>query len=224
MPYARLGFIDEREILFELNPYAVLSHFTAFVFHGVTTEQPKGLTATFAPDIRGEVLPLGTLPQDWEGVVLPGGRSPERILGRPVRWVRVKPERFFGVAEYRPLGYPIRITTLERTLIDGLQQPELCGGIPNVLRAWILARGIVDLDLLVSQVDRFDTAVLRQRVGFVIEQLGMGHPRLDHWRANATQGGSSRLLGSAPFSPQFDERWKLSINAPIDVLQERTVW
>lgn len=220
VPYARLGFVDEREALLELHPYAVLSHLTALVFHGLTEEQPKGLTATASADTTGGLLPIGTVPSDWEGVTRPGGRAVPRVLGRPVAWQRVKPERFFGFAEYQPLGYPLRLTVVERTLIDGLQTPDLCGGIGNVLRAWALARDTIDLELLVYQVERFDVAVLRQRVGFVLDRLGLAHPRVERWRLGARRGGSSRLVGSLPFASTFDERWNLSINTPVDALSE----
>lgn len=220
VPYARQGFVDEREMLFELHPYAVLSHLSALVFHGLTEEQPKGITVTVATDVQGGLLPIGTSPRDWEGVQWPGGRTPGKINGRPVQWLRIKPERFFGFADYQPLGYSMRSMTPERTLIDGLQNPNLCGGITNVLRAWVLAQDTINLDVLLHQAERFDVAVLRQRVGYIVDQLGLSHPIVERWRAASQRGGSSRLVASAPFMSTFDKRWNLSINAPVDVLHE----
>lgn len=220
VPYARAGLLDEREILFEANPYATLSHFSALTFHGLTDAQPRKLMATVPRTQTGELLPIGTNPQDWEGVVRPAGRRPDSILGTPVHWQQVKPERFFGFAEYRPFGYPLRVTTPERTLIDALQAPDLCGGTDNVLRAWLMAGATIDLDSLISLSERFGVAVLRQRVGFILERLELSHPRLEVWQAAAKRGGSSRLVGSEPFAATFDERWNLSLNAPIDVLHD----
>lgn len=220
VPYARQGFVDEREVLFELHPYAVLSHLSALVFHGLTADLPKGLTVTVSADVSGGVLPIGTGPRDWEGVTRPGGRRLAQTLGRPVEWVGTKPERFFGFADYQPLGYPLRYTTPERTVVDGLRQPDLCGGITNVLRAWTIARDTIDLEVLVYQVERYDVAVLRQRVGYVLDQVGLSHPKVERWRSSAHRGGSSKLVGSEPFAATFDDRWNLSINAPVDILRE----
>jgi predicted transcriptional regulator of viral defense system len=220
VPYARQGLIDEREVLFELHPYATLSHLSALAFHGLTNEQPKGLTATASADVTGGLLPIGTGPRDWEGVQRPGGIMATRVLGRAVEWQRMRPERYFGFADYEPFGYPMRYTTPERTLIDGLQNPDLSGGIVNVLRAWVLARDTIDLDVLVYQAERFDVAVLRQRVGYVLDQIGLTHHRLEQWRATSHRGGSSRLVGSEPFASTYDEHWNLSLNAPVDVLHE----
>lgn len=222
VPYAQQGFVDEREILFEVHPYAVLSHLSALVFHGLTGEQPKGMTATVSTDVTGGLLPIGTGPRDWEGVSRPAASAPARIFESSVTWLKIRPERFFGFEEYQPLGVPLRYTTLERTLIDGLQQPELCGGIAHVLSAWRLARDRIDLDVLLHQIERYGVAILRQRAGYVLEQIALPHPLLDEWRATSHRGGSSRLVGAEPFSSLFDERWNLSLNAPVDVLREDT--
>lgn len=222
VPYARQGFVDEREILFELNPYAALSHLSAFAFHGLTNDLPKGLVASVSADTYGALQPIGTRLGDWDGIPQPSARKPDQILGSPVRWHRVQPERFFGVAEYQPLGYPLRYTTIERTLIDGLQDPDLSGGIANVLRAWVIARDRINMNALVHDAERFDVAILRQRIGYVLDQLGLSHRIVDQWRARSKRGGSSRLVASEPFAPNFDERWNLSLNAPVHLLHEST--
>lgn len=218
VPYANLGPIEEEEILFEANPYAALSHFSALVFHGLTDQFPYAFTAT-APLFPGrDSIPLGTEPGDWEGMPLVRGRMPRRILGRPVEWTQVKPERFFGASVYEPRGYPIRVSNLEKTLLDTLQAPDRAGGIDNVLRAWALARDSLDLNALTEYVERLDIAVLRQRVGFIVEELGLHHPAFERWRDGAHRGGSSRLVGAVPFAPAFSERWQLSLNAPLHAL------
>lgn len=220
VPYAGMGQIEDDEVLMEAHPYAAISHLSALVFHGLTNELPKSITAMVSRDGTGGQLPLGTEPRDWEGVPLVSGRMPKRILGRPTEWTQVKPERFFGVAAYQPRGYLVRVTTPERTLIDGLQAPELSGGIANVLRGWALASHTLDLDVLVHDVERFQIGLLRQRVGFILDELGLSHPLIEQWQRAAPRGGSSRLVGSAPYDPVFSERWNLSLNAPVAVLHD----
>jgi predicted transcriptional regulator of viral defense system len=114
----------------------------------------------------------------------------------------------------------VRVTTPERTLLDGLMHPEWCGGLQKVLRAWVDCRDTLNVPALVEFVELMDKALLRQRAGYVLESLGLAHPALDAWAAAAKRGGSSRLSGSEPFSPEFSERWKISLNAPTDVLRE----
>ena len=220
VPYARTGPIAEEEVVMEVDPYAALSHISAMVFHGLTDDLPRSITVMTPFDGRGDQLPLDTQPRDWEGIPLVSGRHPAKVLGHPVQWIKVKPENFFGLAVYQPRGYAVRVTNVERTLLDGLLAPERCGGIANVLRAWAFARDTLDLDVVVSQVDRFRIAVLRQRVGFVLDELGLPHPALETWRTQTHRGGSSRLVASAPYAPQFSERWNLSLNASVTALRE----
>ncbi|MGI8855404.1 MAG: type IV toxin-antitoxin system AbiEi family antitoxin domain-containing protein [Thermomicrobiales bacterium] len=220
VPYARSSAIEEYEILMEIHPYAALSHLSALAFHGLTDELPKVITTFIPTDGIGDLLPPGTTIDDWEGLALIRGRHPAQILGRPVRWTGTKLARYFGTYEYRPRGYPIRVTTAERTLLDGLLQPALSGGLTNVLKAWTAARDMLDLEALIAYVERFDINVLRQRVGFILEELTFTHAQLDRWQAHASRGGSSKLSASEPYAPTFNERWNLSLNAPTDVLRE----
>jgi predicted transcriptional regulator of viral defense system len=223
-PYAGAGLIDEYEVLMEVNPYGTVGYLSALVYHGLTDELPKDLTAIAPQRMPVDVLPPGTTVEEWEGLGRPLGRRPPRILERPVHWIRLRLERYFGTAEYHRQGYPVRVTDRERTLLDGLQEPDLSGGLQNVLRAWVAARDILDLDRLVYYADRLGVAVLRQRVGYVLDELELTHPAVEDWRRQARRGGSSKLLSSASYSPSgnthFSETWNLSLNAPVTVLRE----
>ena len=223
VPFARTGPLDEQEILLEANPFAVISHFSALAFHGLTVQQPTFLTATVPRSRPSDLLPIDTDPSDWEGLSLPSARRrPETVLRIPVRWSTIDPVRFHGFLAYQPHGARIRVTVPERTLVDALQSPDLSGGVANVLRAWAIGVPMADLDSLTDQVERYDIQVLRQRAGFILDRLGFRHPALDRWQRNAHRGGSSRLVGSEPFAPSFDERWNLSINASISALDDPT--
>lgn len=218
VPYARTGVVQEDEILMDANPYAAVSHWSALVYHGLTNDLPQELIATTPASYAGDLLPPGTTTLDWEGLSPVRGQRPDRILSWPVRWISVTPERYFGFREYQPQGYPVRVTTPERTLVDGLQSSSLCGGFQNVLQAWARARDTLDLSALVGIVDRFNVGVLRQRVGFILDQLDLSHPAVEAWQTLAKRGGSSKLLGGEPYAPTYSERWSLSINAPIAAL------
>ncbi len=220
VPYARIGVIEEDEVLMEVHPYASISHLSALAFHGLTNELPQILTTFIPANGIGDVLPPGTNIDDWEGLALVHGRRPPQLLGQSVKWNRIGIDRYFGVREYRPRGYPVRVTTPERTLLDGLLQPEMSGGLMNVLAAWATARDTLNLDLLISYVDRFNINVLRQRVGFILEELRLIHPDVAKWQAQAKRGGSSKLIASNPYEGQYSERWNLSLNAPTDALHK----
>lgn len=225
VPYARTGPLDEYEIVMELHPFCVLSHASALSFHNLTDDFEKRITVITTSKPSATLLPSGTTVEDWEQLKLPSGTKAQEVLSRPVKWIQIDNLKFFGASEYRRFGYPLRVTDRERTLLDGLTRPELCGGIENVLRAWVRSRDVIIMHAIFEYVDRFDSAILRQRAGFVLETLGITHPEIEKWRNSIQRGGSSKLLASAPYSPpdeptRYSEEWNLAINAPIAALEE----
>ena len=219
-PYARSDAVEEEEVLMELHPYAALSHISALTFHQMTEQLNKDIHASIPDDSPDGILPLGTRSEDWEGVPLVRGRVADSIFNRRIHWHRLVGKRIFGTFEYDYHGYPVRVATPERTLLDGLLHPDWCGGFVNVLRAWAGYRDLINVKALMQYVDQFDIRILRQRAGFLLEELDIRNPALDLWVTQARRGGSSKLNGGAKFSSQFSDRWRLSINAPMDVLRE----
>lgn len=220
VPYAGTSPISEFEVLMEVHPYAALGHVSALAFHQLTDTLPKDLIALIPRGQLLDIYPSGTSAEDWVGIDRVTGRKAPRIFNQPVQWITVTPEHYFGIQEYRPFGYGVRATNPERTLIDGLQRPDLSGGINNVLKAWASAQDIVNINAVIQYTDRLDINVLRQRVGFVLEEIGIRHPALDEWSGRAHRGGSSKLVAAAPYSEMYNERWSLSLNAPISSLSE----
>lgn len=221
-PFAGAYGTDEREALFEINPYAILSHYSALVFHGLTQDFPKAITAISSHTWADSPVPMGTGPGEWSGIALPAGPRPLRVMQLLVSWKQSIVPSMIGVNIYSPTGVPYWITGMARTLIDTLQDPELSGGITNVLQAWVMARDQIDIDEIVNYTALAGITLLRQRVGYVLEELGLSHPILDAWASDANRGGSSRLVGSQPLSSVYNRRWNLSLNAPVHILHEET--
>lgn len=152
--------------------------------------------------------------------MLPSSSHAKVVINGPVTWQTIAPDRFWGFAEYEPRDFPIRVTTPERTLIDGLIKPDLCGGIEVVLEAWSLAAGAIDIDSLVAQVDRFGVGGTDSACRIHHGSAGTCAPQLDEWRDRSQRGGSAKLVASAPFASRHDERWNLSINAAVHALEQ----
>jgi predicted transcriptional regulator of viral defense system len=216
-PYAQQDPILEWEILMEANPLAAVSHYSAMSFHQLTEDFPKEFHLLL-PGIIPDWFPIGTGEDDWDELKPPGkARKLEHLHQLPVYWHTVK--RLQGIREYKPFGYPVRVTTVERTLLDGLLDPAWCGGSEKVFRAWANARETVQVNMVVDLVNTFDMPILRQRAGFVMETLGLKHPDLAAWATKSLRGGSSKLVADEPYVAAFSERWCLSINAPIGALE-----
>ena len=88
------------------------------------------------------------------------------IHGTEFRFAFVPVGHLFGVAtHWITKQEAVRTSDLERTPIDGLRQPEYCGGIAEVAKGLWMRRD----DLKTSRVVEY---ALRLRVGSVIRRLG----------------------------------------------------
>ena len=219
--YARTSAVEDEEILMEAYPFCTLSYLTALVFHGLTDDLPSEIHATIPRSRQNAPLPPGTERADWKDMGLSAVRARPlpMINGNKVYWHRSS-AAFAGATLYRPNRYPIRVTDTERTLFDAIQSPERCGGVNNVLQAWHRARDVINVGRLVKHVDAIGIKLMRQRVGFLLEALQLHHPVLDAWAAQASRGGSSRLIGSAPFESTYSERWQISLNTDLSYLYD----
>lgn len=215
----------------ELNPYelvmeayydGILAYSTALELHQLTDQRFRTLHV-LVPDRKDEDMRLlGTSLYEWELLLLP---TPSRIKEMDEYTIvshRMNREWSFGYEIMKPHGFPLRVIDIERTLIDGLRHAKHCGGLDEVFRAWVRAYDLLDVGKIVSYAEKYDIGVLYQRVGFVLETMGLTHPQFLSWRENHVQRGGSRVLDpERPFSGgRFDERWALSINHPVSILEQ----
>lgn len=93
-----------------------------------------------------------------------------QIEGYEFLIIQVQSEHFWGI-ELQVVGeVKIRITDLERTLIDGLARPAYCGGFREVLHGFELAKDRLDLDKIIAYGKQGSIA-LQKRLGWALSQL-----------------------------------------------------
>jgi predicted transcriptional regulator of viral defense system len=218
-PFSFTAPVEEYEILMELNPYSAIAFASAFEFHGITEQLTRKLHCCIPADTSDDQYPIGTSPADWRFFRVTKGRRIDQIHKIPVVWHNLKNEYWeAGIEEYRPHGYPVRVTSLERTLLDGLRSPELCGGFDSVLKSFAQTSDYFNVEELVRLTDQLNIGVLRQRVGFLLDRLSIPFEARTRWLQQAVRGGSSKLCPDLPFVSRHDEQWCLSINFPIEAL------
>lgn len=235
-PYVRKE-VSPYEVFAEAYYGAFFCYATAFQLHRLSDQRARILhmlmpserpSSTLRARSRDELadgpgrlsMPIGSELSDWRAVEVPRFIWIEEAAGHEASPHQTKTEWLFGWEEAEVDGVPIRRADQERALIDGLREPGLCGGLNEVFRAWVRAREEVDRDRLTTYGERFGRSILYQRLGFVMETLGLEHPALERWKANQTQRGGSRLLDpSGEYSSTYSEEWALSINHPISILE-----
>lgn len=220
VPFANLIPVSEEAVVLEAEPSCVISHRSAMVKHHLTTWILNEIFVTKFDPPDSRRIPFGTMPDDWLEAASPKGSKPKAVGSVPIHWMQSIGKWDFGWEIGWANGQPVYQTDLERTLLDILRSPEKGGGISETLDAW--EKGLVraNKDRLVEYTERFESPIVRQRVGFLMEAFGCDHPRLIDWRSRLQRGGSLKLIADAPYSPRYSPTWNLSLNLP-DSLRER---
>lgn len=184
-----------REIMHGEDYY--LSHATAMEIHGMRT-QPQLVVMVSTPKPRRSVAALGV----------------------EFRFVRCRRKHLFGLTEHWATKQEkVRVSDLERTIIDGLKQPEHCGGLTEVAKGVWMRREDVKADRLVEYAKRIGVGAVVRRLGFLLETYELAAPEdLDRLRAGLT-ATYVRLDPVLPAEGKRLRRWRLQLNVAPEELR-----
>jgi len=196
----------EREYLG--NPYVVaseiigtpdyyISHSSAMAIHQMVTQPQFVIFATTPKFLR-----------------------PHHILGTEFRFVRCKAVNFFGIiSHWATKTDKVQVSDLERTIIDGLKQPEHCGGFSEVAKGFWMRRDEIDPHKLVDYALRLDVGAVIRRLGFLFEIFEVDAP---HELSRLREGLSATYAILDPMLPNEGRllaRWRLKLNISPEEIQ-----
>lgn len=206
--YILVPFELGRERQYMGNPYVVarelmggkayyLSHASAMDIHGMVTQPQLVVYVTSPAPMRGRT-----------------------VLGTEFRFVRCKPSDVFGTAEHWvEKQEKVVVSDIERTVVDGLKQPEHCGGLTEVAKGLAMRRTDVNAKNLVDYALRLGVGAVIRRLGFLMEAYGIGASedlaRL-HKRLTSTYSLLDPIL---PPEGKFLSRWRLRLNVSPEEIQ-----
>lgn len=144
--------VDPYPIAGKLTRDAVLSHHTALEFHGRAYSVWRHL-------IYSASRPVETLV--FRSQVYRGVRFPEALLRQGAE--------HFGVLNTERVGVAMRVTSLERTLVDVLHRPDLSGGWEEIWRS-LESVEFFDVDQVVAYALLLGNATTIAKVGFFLDQ------------------------------------------------------
>lgn len=192
--YAGNPLIVARELVNGGDYY--LSHGTAMEIHGMVTQ-----------------------PQFVVHITTPQKRRPIHIMGTEFRFILCKRESFFGLANHWvDKQEKVMLSDLERTIVDGLRQPEYCGGITEVAKGIWMRREAIRTGSLIEYAIRINTGAVIRRLGYILELYGIGTQEdrkilLDH-----ITNTYMRLDPILPAEGKFIRKWRLQLNVTPDEL------
>jgi len=204
------------------DPFSAISHLSAMEWHGLTNRISERVFITSPTAKQWGALAQEQMTKDL-GSQLPrfkDARLPvltrinvEKIGRRPL--TRYETKFHFGFVKGGP---EIRVTSIGRTYLDMLREPQLCGGIQHVFEV-IRENASRHLKLIFNEFDAHGNAIDKVRMGFLLERLcSIKSESLDLWATQfASRGGSRKLDPKMPYAPDFSTKWCLSINVPLEV-------
>jgi len=144
--------IDPFLVAAKLTKDAVLSYHTALEFHSHAYSVQEHFIYTAS-------RPLS--PLTFRTNVFRGVRSSESL--------RRANKEHFGVVKMDRSGMEVRVTSLERTMVDVLSRPDLSGGWEEIWRS-LESVEFFNLDEVVEYVSLLGNATTAAKVGFFLEQ------------------------------------------------------
>ena len=176
-----------------------ISHYSAMRLHGMTTHPSLEVYITVTKRIRARVL-----------------------NGVEYHFVYSKEEHFWGVKSHRASKQEkVIVSDIERTILDGLDRPEFCGGIKDVVRSIWSAKDKIEWDKLMRYALQYRNKAAIKRLGFMLEMLGIA--------ADFTPTLSKMIAGKNDYilldptgikEGKHLQRWRVQMNINIDELKE----
>jgi predicted transcriptional regulator of viral defense system len=174
------------------------------------------LSHASAMDIHGMV----TQPQLVVYVTSPAPVRSRAVLGMDFRFVRCRRSDVFGTVEHWVEKQErVVVSDVERTVVDGLKQPEYCGGVTEVAKALWIRRADVSARKLVDYALRLGVGAVIRRLGYLMEAYGVGGPeQLERLRGHLTPT-FSLLDPVLPPGGKYLARWRLRLNVSSEEIQ-----
>jgi predicted transcriptional regulator of viral defense system len=136
-----------------------------------------------------------------------------KLQGTEFRFVLIKPDQYFGTMKHWVTKQEsIQISDLERTIVDGLRQPEYCGGVTEVAKGLWMRHGEMQTAKLVDYALRLGIGAVTRRLGYLLELYRIApEEELTRLRRSLT----ATYLPLDPMLPKEGRhlrRWRLQLN------------
>ena len=141
------------------------------------------------------------------------------IQGTEFRFVRCKKSDLFSITEmWLDKHEKVRVSDLERTLLDGLRHPAYCGGFSEVAKGFSMKPHEIDPQKLIDYALILDVGAVNRRLGYLMELYQIGLPI--HWKfLQTTLTATYQLLDpELPAEGPHTARWRLRLNIPPEEL------
>jgi predicted transcriptional regulator of viral defense system len=145
---------------------------------------------------------------------------PRTIHGTEFRFVLVHRKDVFGVTtHWISKQDSVKVSDIERTVIDGLHLPEYCGGVTEVAKGLWMRRGEVNPARLIEYALRLGSGAVVRRLGYLIELYKLTPPEDLHGIRRSLSATYALLDPTQPAEGPHTSSWRLRLNVSPDELE-----
>jgi hypothetical protein len=206
------GNISDYEIALSINRNSYCSHYTAMLLHNLTDNIPKNIYTNTEQTNKAASTSRSELKQE----------NVDRAFSRPMRETnqvaQLEGKKIYllngknvdnvGVTDFSLNDRILKVTNIERTLIDIVVRPNYAGGVQEILNAYIAAKGKCSVNKLISVLKKMDyTYPYHQAIGFYLERAGYSESVLS--LVKKIEIKYNFYLTYQIKEKDFSERWKL---------------
>jgi len=160
-----------------------------------------------------------TQPQLVVYVSTPNPKRTRSIMGTEFRFVRCAKKRIFGIEEHWATKQDkVSVSDIDRTIIDGLKQPEYCGGITEVAKGLWMQREKISPDRLVEYALRLNIGAVIRRLGYLLDLYEIGTDKTPKALSDQLTNTYVPLDPILPNQGKHLHRWRLRLNVEPEEL------
>lgn len=205
------------DVVCAVDPFCYVSHLSAMDYHGLTNRRPNKLFVSSPSPKDWTHYAEERMRKDLGDDLAIYKRNNMPLLRRTQisKVDRKEVHRFSSVhwGAYKNIkGRTMRVSTIGRTFLDMLKNPELCGGINHVLEVFE-NNAEVYLDLIVDEINQHGGDIDKVRAGYILdERMNLTFDAANDWIKYSQRGGSRKLDASGEYEPVWSQKWCLSLN------------
>lgn len=191
--YTEEGVIIASQLI---EPYYV-SYWTAISFYG-WTEQPSRTVFVAATKIK----------------------RPVELRGITIRFVKLRPSRFFGFERQWMGNQKIMVAEKEKAIVDCLDQPRYAGEIVEVAKGLWNGRADFDFPKMLAYALRMKNGAIIKRLGFLMDVLDIKQPRVRREALKHIAATVVPLDTGHGISGPVNDEWRVRVNVEPSNLTE----
>ena len=174
-----------------------IGYYSALQLHGLITQ----------PSLKEQI------------VCTASGSQVKEINGVQFQIIKHNRNHFFGTKKVWIDSFnKVVCSDLEKTIIDCLFKPEYAGGIVEVAKAIWMARERLDYARLLEYANRFGSQAVQKRLGFILEELGIGQDIVTKLLERRSSSISPLDTGAAQ-EGKITTRWNLLVNVDMETIR-----